>query len=70
MYSNDPVKGVNPVYPQGTNSTMFTECCGTAICEDESRCPSCKELVIGHDAETNYDRGRVRWRAATAHWER
>jgi len=28
-----------------TNSTLFTECCEVAICNDESHCPHCKEEV-------------------------
>lgn len=33
-----------------TNSTTFTNCCGTAIgCE--ARCPKCNKLVVGHEIE-------------------
>ena len=32
-------------YCSKTNSTTFTTCCGVAICDDESRCPSCREEV-------------------------
>jgi hypothetical protein len=28
-----------------TNSTKFTECCQVAICDDETKCPLCKEEV-------------------------
>ena len=28
------------------NSTFFTTCCGTAICDDESRCRTCKKEII------------------------
>ena len=28
-----------------TNSTLFTDCCGVAICDDQSRCPKCGEEV-------------------------
>ena len=56
--------------PHGTNSTMFTSCCGTAICDSEGSCPSCNNLVIGHDAETSHETGRIRWANATAHWKR
>lgn len=59
-----------PIHPQGINSTMFTSCCGTAICADELNCPNCKRKVIGWDAETEHDRGRIRWQNATAHWKR
>jgi len=56
--------------PQGTNSTMFTACCNTAICDDQSNCPKCKRLVVGHDAGSPHERGRVRWNNATRHWKR
>lgn len=59
-----------PLQPSGTNSTMFTECCEVAICDDQRQCPACKRNVIGYDAETNHERGMIRWRAATAHWKR
>jgi len=61
---------IKPLMPSGTNSTMFTECCGTAIGDDEMRCPSCKRLVVGHDVESGHKRGLVRWRNATATWKR
>lgn len=28
-----------------TNSTKFTECCETAICDDQSACPGCGREV-------------------------
>ena len=28
-----------------TNSTLFTTCCGCAICDDQSKCPCCGEEV-------------------------
>jgi hypothetical protein len=59
-----------PLYPTGTNSTMFTQCCGTAICNDEPCCPSCGRKVIGWDAESDHERGKIRWRSATAAWKR
>lgn len=62
--------GVLPLYPQGTNSTMFTECCEVAICDTQGLCPKCKREVIGADDESEYDRGRTRWRYATRHWDR
>ncbi len=62
--------GIIPLTPQGTNSTLFTECCDTAICDDQRKCPICGRLVIGHDAETDHERGKIRWRNATRHWNR
>ena len=64
------VELIVPVSPFGTNSTMFTGCCGVAICDGQARCPACNHLVIGHDAATDHERGHVRWRFATAHWKR
>lgn len=28
-----------------TNSTTFTTCCGVAICDDQSKCPVCGEVI-------------------------
>ena len=47
-----------------TNSTMFTNCCHVAICNDQPKCPVCKIEIIGSDAESNHARGRIRWRYA------
>jgi len=59
---NDEVVGVKLSGPN--NSTFFTECCGTAVLDYEEKCPRCNELVIGHDAETNPERWRIRWNYA------
>ena len=71
MYYNPgviiPIKSLQP---QGTNSTMFTDCCGSAICDDECGCRSCGREVVGDNAESNHERGRIRWRSATSHWVR
>jgi hypothetical protein len=32
--------GIEPIYPSGTNSTMFTECCQVAICDDQPELPT------------------------------
>lgn len=32
-------------YCSPTNSTHFTTCCQVAICEDQQKCPRCKEDV-------------------------
>jgi len=40
-----------------TNSTLFTTCCGAAICDDQERCPSC-----GGEIEPRS--GRERWQYA------
>ena len=57
-----------PLVPRGTNSTFFTECCSTAICDYEWKCPKCKRLVVGWDASTTADRQKVRWKNATRFW--
>lgn len=44
-----------------TNSTMFTNCCRTAINDDQVHCPVCKsEVYPGADA-TNHQRHMSRW---------
>jgi len=71
MYVNPGVTaGISPLYPNGTNSTMFTECCEVAICDSECYCPKCKREIIGFNAPTNGDRIRIRWKDATKHWKR
>jgi hypothetical protein len=65
---SDRVSGVIPLQPQGTNSTIFTDCCQVAICDNQARCPHCGLPVIGWDEPTTHLRGRARWRAATFHW--
>ena len=62
------VARIVPLRPQGTNSTFFTECCGTAICDYETICPKCKRKVIGWEAVSSHERHHIRWRQATAHW--
>jgi len=71
MHHNDGVDvDITPLMPQGTNSTMFTACCGVAICDDELTCPYCNRKVIGWDAESNHQRNIIRWKNATRHWKR
>lgn len=62
--------GVLPINPHGSNSTMFTRCCEVAICKDQKCCPVCGGEIIGHDAESDYMRDKIRWQDATKHWER
>lgn len=65
MYINDGIiVGIVPIYPNGTNSTMFTQCCEVAICSDEKNCPRCGRLVIGYDAESDHERAKIRWQSA------
>lgn len=34
-------------YSSPTNSTSFSDCCGTAVGDDESNCPGCKRKISG-----------------------
>lgn len=68
--NEDYTSGIISLTPMGTNSTMFTECCGSAICDDQANCPNCGRKVIGHDASSSHERGKIRWRNATSHWNR
>jgi len=69
-YNEGYPSDILPINPQGTNSTMFTGCCSVAICDWETRCPKCKREVVGAKAETEHERGKIRWRNATQHWKR
>ena len=40
------------------NSTMFSDCCGSAVLQNEYKCPSCGATVVPR----NYS---SRWRAAS-----
>ena len=69
MYINEEfIPEILPIYPNGTNSTMFTECCDTAICDDERCCPKCRRKIIGFDAKSNHEREMIRWSSATRFW--
>ena len=39
-----------------TNSTTFTTCCNTAICDYQRECPKCNEKV---DGETRSERWEI-----------
>lgn len=56
--------GIMPLHPQGTNSTFFTMCCQTAICDDQKCCPSCGREVVGCDIEDHHQRHLYRWKYA------
>ena len=65
MYINPGRKvGFLPLYPQGTNSTLFTQCCRVAICEDQKCCPSCGCDAMGSEIENSHERGVYRWKLA------
>ena len=52
------------------NSTMFTDCCETAICDDQYTCPACGVNIIGLDEATNHKRGLRRWNVAYKPWRK
>lgn len=56
--------------PNGTNSTFFTNCCETAICDDQAACPRCGRPVVGHNAASQHERHVIRWNNATRYWKR
>lgn len=71
MYLNPEITAeIIPLYPQGTNSTLFTECCEVAICSDQCNCPKCGRLVVGHNEKNDGDRAYARWKSATRYWKR
>lgn len=47
------------------NSTLFTTCCRVAISDNETKCPKCEELVVGHDEQSEHQRHMCRWSVAT-----
>ncbi len=61
---------IYPLNPSGTNSTMFTACCGFAICDNETGCPKCKGPVVGDGAGSAHKVRLIRWANATSHWKR
>ena len=38
-------------YCSRANSTLFTTCCGCAICADEALCPLCKKEITPREDE-------------------
>ncbi len=47
-------------YCSPTNSTFFTTCCETAICDDQQRCPRCKSDVYPfHEGMTEAERAQA-----------
>ncbi len=45
-----------------TNSQTFTTCCQVAICDDQEKCPICKQVIE--------PLGRYRWQSAYARAKR
>ncbi|WP_338799525.1 hypothetical protein V9K81_08680 [Pseudomonas monteilii] len=43
---------------------MFTNCCDVAICDDEARCPRCREEVHPGEYASRQERARQRWEMA------
>jgi hypothetical protein len=69
-YNEGCPSDIIPLVPQGTNSTMFTACCGVAICDYEVGCPRCKRPVVGDNAANRDERRKIRWANATRFWPR
>lgn len=69
-YNSGIPSDIVPLMPLGTNSTMFTECCNTAICDNEPNCPLCGRPVVGYDAKDDHERSIIRWKNATRFWKR
>ena len=46
------------------NSTMFTDCCGVAVLNSETKCPLCGATVYGSEAKTDHERWIMRWNYA------
>ena len=70
-YNTGFIVPIRRVHPQGTNSTMSTDCCGVVAINDiEVRCPHCNRLVVGYDANSAHERHQIRWQNATSHWKR
>lgn len=47
-----------------TNSTMFTNCCGCAITDRETKCPKCKQEVYPGEGYSEHQASRARWEHA------
>ncbi len=43
-----------------TNSTLFTTCCGCAICANEALCPSCKKEIMPREDEYRHKAAMAR----------
>ena len=70
MYYNEGYQSdIILLSPLGHNSTMFTGCCGVAICDDQKCCPVCGRDVVGADAETDHERRLIRRKNATRSWK-
>jgi hypothetical protein len=69
-YNEGYLVNILPLYPHGTNGTLFTDCCHFAITDSELCCPGCDRKVVGADVETNHERGKIRWANATRFWKR
>lgn len=52
------------------NSTIFTNCCEVAICDDEACCPRCKQEVHPGREATQHQRRVDRWNMAYGPYRR
>jgi hypothetical protein len=47
-------------YSSLTNSTLFTDCCDTAICDHQQKCPRCgKDVYPFYEGMTDGDRAEA-----------
>jgi len=46
------------------NSTMFTDCCDTAITDSQLECPRCGNEIYGASCNSDHERRLLRWRYA------
>lgn len=44
------------------NSTLFSDCCGSAVCDSESRCPSCGREVRPQTPRGRFTEAMRAWR--------
>ena len=50
---NDEGAKMSVRFSSRTNSTLFTECCGTAICDDQWKCPGCGKEISESPRQRN-----------------
>lgn len=60
---------MNVYFSSPTNSTFFTTCCSVAICDDQRKCPKCKEDVYPIGNYNDNEIRRLRFASATKQWK-
>lgn len=46
-------------YCSPTNSTLFSTCCGCAVCDDELVCPHCKQEIVPRSPRSRHEQALV-----------